>query len=94
MARSSSSSETVAPLGSHARHYYDMFHLVGQTEVNAMLSTEKDNYDAISRTHFAQDYFAPNGMSFWRSEAHFLWARFAVTIGHENESQMPIALVL
>ncbi len=80
------------PLGSYARHYYDLFHLAGQPEVRAMLASDeyteiKADYDAISRAHFAQSYFAPEGMSFARSDALFPAAQLADMIGREYESQ-------
>jgi hypothetical protein len=59
------------PLGSYARHYYDLFQLSAQDEVIAMInSTEyaaiKTDFDQISRTHFQKSYFHPGGMSFAR----------------------------
>ena len=57
------------PLGTYARHYYDLFRLAGREEVMAMLqSVEYDeiklDYDCISRAHFARNYFYPQGMRF------------------------------
>ena len=79
-------------LGSYARHYYDLFHLAGQPEVGALLASDeyagiKANYDTISRAHFVQSYFAPEGMSFARSDALFPPAALAGTIGREYEAQ-------
>ena len=79
-------------LGSYARHYYDLFHLAGQREVGAMLASDeyagiKSDYDTISRAHFAQSYFAPEGMSFARSDALFPSAALADTIEREYEAQ-------
>ena len=53
-------------LGSYARHYYDLFCLIGQPDVVAVLTSDeyaaiKADYDTISRAHFAQSYFAPGG---------------------------------
>jgi Nucleotidyl transferase AbiEii toxin, Type IV TA system len=64
------------PLGPYARHYYDLFQLSGRDEVIAMLESDeyaaiKADYDEISRAYFSDSYFAPNGMSFARSEALF-----------------------
>ena len=64
------------PLGSYARHYYDLYQLAAQAQVLAMLkSTEysaiKSDYDQISRTHFDRSYFHPDGMSFANSDALF-----------------------
>ena len=79
-------------LGSYARHYYDLFRLAEQSEVGAMLASDeyasiKTDYDTISRAHFAQSYFAPEGMSFARSDALFPPAALADTIGREYEAQ-------
>ena len=76
------------PLGSHARHYYDLFQLSGQAEVIAMLESAeyasiKKDYDLVSRTHFAKSYFPPDEMSFARSDALFPPAELAATIGAE-----------
>jgi hypothetical protein len=64
------------PLGTYARHYYDLFQLAGQAEVIAMLKSGeyggiKKDYDEISRTHFEKSYFYPEGMSFAKSDALF-----------------------
>src|SRR6202035_3481178 len=63
-------------LGTYARHYYDLFQLAAQAEVIAMLKSAeyaaiKADYDEISRTHFAESYFYPEGMSFANSDALF-----------------------
>ena len=80
------------PLGSYARHYYDLFHLAAQEQVVAMLASGeytdiKDDYDAISRVHFARSYFAPDEMNFARSDALFPSGDLATTIGVEYETQ-------
>jgi predicted nucleotidyltransferase component of viral defense system len=80
------------PLGSYARHYYDLFQLAKQPEVEAMLRSEeyagiKSDYDEISRTHFSKSYFYPEEMSFARSEALFPSAELSAAIGAEYESQ-------
>ena len=64
------------PLGTYARHYYDLFQLAGQEEVIAMLKSAeyaaiKADYDQISRTHFSKSHFHPDDMSFARSDALF-----------------------
>ncbi len=51
------------PLGTYARHYYDLFQLAGQEEVIAMLKSAeyaaiKADYDQISRTHFFEKLFS------------------------------------
>jgi len=63
-------------IGSYARHYYDLYQLLGQPEVQTMLQSEeygaiKADYDEISRTHFSNSYFFPDEMSFARSDALF-----------------------
>jgi hypothetical protein len=80
------------PLGSYARHYYDLFQLAMESEVAAMLASDeyaaiKADYDAISREHFAQSYFAPEGMSFARSDALFPPVELAETLGREYATQ-------
>ncbi len=52
------------PLGTYARHYYDLFQLAAQAEVIAMLNSGeyadiKADYDRISRAHFPRSYFHP-----------------------------------
>jgi predicted nucleotidyltransferase component of viral defense system len=80
------------PLGTYARHYYDLFQLAAQTEVHAMLKSAeytaiKTDYDEISRTHFAQSYFYPEEMSFAKSDALFPAAELAEIISAEYEAQ-------
>lgn len=80
------------PLGSYARHYYDLYQLSQRPEVTAMLASPeyaeiKEDYDRISREHFAKSYFFPEGMSFAKSEALFPSAMLAATIEKEYEAQ-------
>ena len=80
------------PIGSYARHYYDLFELSGQPEVVAMLHSDeyasiKRDYDAVSREHFAHSYFEPPGMSFAASDAFFPNAELARALGAEYEAQ-------
>jgi hypothetical protein len=80
------------PLGSYARHYYDLFQLAGQSEVTEMLTSEeyaaiKTDYDLISRTHFAKSYFFPDAMTFAHSDALFPSAELAEAIKLEYEAQ-------
>jgi hypothetical protein len=80
------------PLGSYARHYYDLAQLAIHPEVIAMLrspeyQTIKDDYDRISRHYFGRDYVAPDGMSFARSEALFPTGDLAAALGAEYERQ-------
>ncbi len=80
------------PLGSYARHYYDLFQLSGHSEVETMLgSTEyaaiKSHYDRISRAHFPRSYFFPEGLSFAHSDALFPPSELAAVISPEYEAQ-------
>lgn len=80
------------PLGSYARHYYDLFQLSRLPEVDAMLRSEeygaiKADYDKISKTHFPTSYFFPEGMRFAGSDALFPPSELAATIGTEYEGQ-------
>jgi Nucleotidyl transferase AbiEii toxin, Type IV TA system len=80
------------PLGSYARHYYDLFQLSGHPEVQAMLRSAecaaiKADYDEISRTHFPRSYFFPEEMSFAHSDALFPPHDLAALIGPEYEAQ-------
>jgi hypothetical protein len=80
------------PLGPYARHYYDLFQLAAQDEVMAMLRSGeyaaiKADYDAVSRVHFADSYFFPDGMSFARSAALFPDDELSRRISAEYEAQ-------
>jgi len=80
------------PLGSYARHYYDLFQLSGHPEVQAMLRSAeyaaiKADYDEISREHFPRSYFFPEGMSFAHSDGLFPPHDLAARIGPEYEAQ-------
>jgi hypothetical protein len=80
------------PIGSYARHYYDLYQLAARPEVRAMLQSDeypaiKRDYDRISRAHFAKSYFHPDGMRFARSDALFPPADLATIIGPEYERQ-------
>ena len=80
------------PVGTYARHYYDLHQLAGRDEMRAMLASDeyaaiKEDYDRISRAHFSRSYFYPEGMSFARSEALFPPAELAAAIGAEYELQ-------
>ncbi|GMU37770.1 MAG: nucleotidyl transferase AbiEii/AbiGii toxin family protein [Phycisphaerae bacterium] len=80
------------PIGSYARHYYDLFRLAAQPEVRAMLATPeyaaiKEDYDRISRAHFERDYFHPEGMSFARCEALFPTEALAEALARDYEQQ-------
>ena len=80
------------PIGSYARHYYDLFQLAAQPEVAAMLRSDeyaaiKADYDAISRACFPQSYFCPSEMSFASSDGLFPQGDLAHTIAGEYEVQ-------
>jgi len=80
------------PIGSYARHYYDLYRLALQPEVRTMLASPeyaviKEDYDRISRAHFERDYFHPEGMSFARSDALFPPATIAATIVRDYDEQ-------
>ena len=83
------------PLGTYARHYYDLFQLSQRPEVVDMLrSTEyeeiKEDYDLISRTHFPGSYFFPNRMSFANSDALFPKQQLLSDIAREYEGQCEV----
>jgi len=80
------------PLGTYARHYYDLHQLAAQDEVRVMLASAeyaaiKQDYDRISRAHFSRSYFYPEEMSFARSDALFPPAELAAEIGAEYDRQ-------
>lgn len=80
------------PLGTYARHYYDLFQLAAQAEVLAMLKSAeyaqiKADYDRISRAHFPRSYFHPDEMRFAKSDALFPTGDLAATISGEYEAQ-------
>lgn len=80
------------PLGSYARHYYDLFQLAAQEEVIAMLKSPeyaaiKADYDRISREHFPKSYFYPANMQFANSDALFPPPELSATIKAEYEAQ-------
>ena len=56
------------PIGSYARHYYDLFQLAAQQDVTAMLASDeyaaiKTDYDKISRTSFPHSYFPTSSVT-------------------------------
>lgn len=80
------------PIGGHARHYYDLYQLAGQDEVQQMLRSEeygqiKADYDRISREYFPEHYFHPDGMRFANSDAIFPVGDLATTLGELYERQ-------
>lgn len=80
------------PIGSYARHYYDLYRLTLQPEVRTMLTSPeyaaiKEDYDRISRMHFERDYFHPEGMSFATSDALFPPEALAQMIVRDYDQQ-------
>jgi len=80
------------PLGSYARHYYDLYQLAEQPEVTAMLASPEypeiqRDYEAISLAHFPRDYACPDGMDFSRSDALFPAADLSERLGAEYADQ-------
>lgn len=80
------------PVGSYARHYYDLVRLSEEGEVTDMLASAeyaaiKEDYDRISTEHFPQSYFQPEGMSFAASAALFPNADLSAALGAEYEVQ-------
>jgi hypothetical protein len=80
------------PLGSYARHLYDLHQLAARAEVLAMLASEeyaaiKADYDAVSREHFPDSYSPPVRMSFATSDALFPTGELRDMIAREYEAQ-------
>ena len=80
------------PIGTYARHYYDLYQLSSQPSVLAMLASPeyaaiKHDYDRISRAHSERDYFHPEGMSFARSDALFPPLSIAASIARDYDDQ-------
>ncbi len=80
------------PLGSYARHYYDLSQLVNTAEVAKMLGSAeyaeiKADYDKISSAYFAKNYRPPEGLSFANSDAIFPPKELSTTLGREYEAQ-------
>ena len=64
------------PIGTHARHYYDLYQLANKREVRNMLNSKeyetiKLDYKKISMKYFPKQYCCPDGMSFANSDAIF-----------------------
>ncbi|WP_158786834.1 nucleotidyl transferase AbiEii/AbiGii toxin family protein [Granulicella sp. L46] len=83
------------PLGTYARHYYDLYQLSQQPEVLEMLRTTeyaaiKRDYDLISNAHFPESYFHPAQMSFANSDALFPNEQLLVQIGQEYRGQCEV----
>jgi hypothetical protein len=84
--------DTGRPIGSQARHYYDLYQLGGTAEVQAMLRSEeadvlRADYDRVSREHFARDYRPPPGLRLKESEALFPTGDLDLVLRREYERQ-------
>lgn len=84
--------KTGQPVGAYARHYYDLFCLVGQAEVEAMLRSDeyaniKIDYDRISTQFFPKSYVPPPDMSFAKSDALFPGPDLRAVIATAVETQ-------
>lgn len=83
------------PVGSYARHYYDLSQLALSPEVIFMLKNEeyleiKEDYNRISQAHFSRDYFYPENMKFSKSDAIFPQAQLSNLLKKEYEEQCKI----
>ncbi len=83
------------PIGTYARHYYDLHQLALQTEVQQMLRSPeyisiKQDYDAISQKHFPRGYIPPAKMSFANSEALFPPSELSRVLEEEYEKQCKV----
>lgn len=80
------------PIGSYARHYYDLACLAQRPEVLAMLQASeyaqiRSDYDRVSTAHFPKSYLPPQGLSFAVSEALFPPDKLKERLGAEYEAQ-------
>nr|WP_261339218.1 nucleotidyl transferase AbiEii/AbiGii toxin family protein [Singulisphaera acidiphila] len=80
------------PLGTYARHYYDLYMLAQRAEVPAMLRSEEYeqlrlDYDRVSRTHFPKHYIPPEGMRFNQSAALFPTGELRTMVSGEYKRQ-------
>jgi len=80
------------PIGSYARHYYDLFQLAQQSDVRWMIQSSENleiklDYDRVSQKHFSRDYIPPEGMTFAKSDAIFPAGALAHFIASEYEEQ-------
>ena len=80
------------PLGTYARHYYDLFKLSLREEVLHMVQSAefaeiKADYDRVSRASFPNSYTPPDGLSFRHSRALFPDKALEHAIQREFEKQ-------
>jgi hypothetical protein len=79
-------------IGTHARHYYDLFCLAQDDEVKRMLDSDeyqeiKENCHQVSLIFFSENYSPPEELSFSKSEAIFPTGTLRETIVKEYEQQ-------
>ena len=80
------------PIGSYARHYYDIFCLAITKDVVGMLKTDeygliKTDYDRVSTKYFPKSYVPPPEMSFARSEALFPQGELELALAEQFTTQ-------
>jgi len=80
------------PLGSYARHYYDLAMLARTNEVRDMLASEefeaiREDYDRVARQAFPRDYRPPLNLRFSRSPALFPGRDLDLVLAAEYERQ-------
>jgi hypothetical protein len=80
------------PVGTHARHYYDLYQLSKRQEVLDMLLTAeygeiKEDYERVSIKYFESHYVRPSNMSFAESCAIFPRGELSEILGKEYEDQ-------
>ena len=85
------SQEDGESIGTYARHYYDLFCLAKQSQVQELLQSEeysqlKEDCDRISREYFP-DYNPPEAMKFSNSLALFPTGEIRQTLKREYEQQ-------
>jgi len=81
-----------APVGTHTRHYYDLYQLSSRPEVLDMLRSEeyaqiKNDYERVSKEHFPDHYYCPENMSFARSDAIFPSPELAEALKPQYQGQ-------
>ncbi|MFL5328669.1 MAG: nucleotidyl transferase AbiEii/AbiGii toxin family protein [Gemmataceae bacterium] len=84
-----------SPIGTYARHYYDLYCLADCPEVLQMLKSQeyseiREDYDRVSRKHFPAGYVPPTSMSFAQSEALFPPTGLRAILAPEFERQCKV----
>ena len=81
------------PIGTYARHYYDLYCLVQQDSVKTLLTETdlfiqiKQDCNRISQKHFANTYVPPEDLSFANSQALFPPAALRDALRRDYETQ-------